>query len=135
VRYGILTKIYDDADMVFPSLAHILWIFGPLDWWSYITPAALAVGIAARIRAPMSIPIMSGILAFSVIQSVVIYGAFQPFSKLGSIMGHPLPAPYPVAPLAINIAMMILAMLFAVVSIRRSLQNGHQVGSGTSNGG
>jgi hypothetical protein len=122
VRYGILTKIYDDADVVFPNLASILWFFGPLDWWSYFTPVALAVGVAARLRKPMSLPILSAILAFSVIQSVVIYGAFQPFAKLGSVMGYPLPAPYPVAPLTANVVMLIGAVLFAVISIRRSFQ-------------
>ena len=124
VRYGILTKIYDDADVVFPSLARILWIFGPLDWWSYFTPVALAVGVAAKIRTPVSLPILSAILAFSVIQSVVIYGAFQPFAKLGSVMGYPLPAPYPVAPLTANVVMLIGAVLFAVMAIRRSFQGG-----------
>ena len=124
VRYGILTKIYDDADVVFPSLASFLWFFGPLDWWSYFTPVALAVGVAARIRTPVSLPILSAILAFSVIQSVVIYGAFQPFAKLGSVMGYPLPSPYPVAPLTANLAILIGAVLFAVISIRRSFQGG-----------
>jgi hypothetical protein len=122
VRYGTLTKIYDDADVVFPWLAGILWYFGPLDWWSYITPVALAVGVAARVRATFRWTILSAFLAFSVIQSIVIYGAFQPFSKLGSIMGYPLPAPYPLVPLLVNIAMLASAVLFAVMSIRR---NGH----------
>ncbi len=124
VRYGILTKIYDDADVVFPSLARILWIFGPLDWWSYFTPVALAVGVAAKIRTQVSLPILSAILAFSIIQSVVIYGAFQPFAKLGSVMGYPPPAPYPLAPLTANVVMLIGAVFFAVMSIRRSFQGG-----------
>jgi hypothetical protein len=122
VRYGILTQIYKNADVDLPSLASILWFFGPLDWWSYFTPVAFAVGVAARIHKPMSLPILSSILAFSVIQSVVIYGAFQPFAKLGSVMGYPLPAPYPVAPLIANVVMLIGAVLFAVMSIRRSFQ-------------
>lgn len=124
VRYGILTKIYDDADIVFPSLARALWIFGPLDWWSYITPIALAVGIAARIRVSLSSSFLSAVVAFSVIQSLVIYGAFQPFVKLGSAMGYPLPAPYPTLPLIVNAAMVIGALLFAATSIRRNIRGG-----------
>jgi len=124
VRYGTLTKIYDDADVVFPSLASILWFFGPLDWWSYFTPVALAVGVAARIRKPMSLPILSAILACSVIQSVVIYGAFQPFAKLGSVMGYPPPTPYPLAPLTANVVMLIGAVVYAVWSIRGNFQGG-----------
>ena len=72
----------------------------------------------------MSLSILSAILAFSVIQSVVIYGAFQPFAKLGSVMGYPLPAPYPLVPLIANVVMLIGALLFAVWSIRRSFQGG-----------
>ena len=124
VRYGILTNIYDDADVVFPSLARILWFFGPLDWWSYFTPVALAVGVAARIRTPMSLPVLLVILTASIIQAVVIYGAFQPFAKLGSVMGYPIPAPYPTAALTANAIMLTGAVLFAMMSIRRNFQDG-----------
>ena len=124
VRYGMLTKIYDDADVVFPSLARFLWVFGPLDWWSYVTPVAFAVGVAARIRKPLRSSLLSAFLAFSVIQSVVIYGAFQPFAKLGSVMGYPPPTPYPMVPLLVNVAMLVSSLLFAVISIRRSFQCG-----------
>ena len=124
IRYGILTRIYDKAEVVIPYLARILWFFGPLDWWSYVTPVSLAVGVAARVRTPMSLPILSAILASSVIQSVVIYGAFQPFVKLGSVMGYPLPSPYPAAPLTANVAMLTSAVLFAVMSIRQNFNGG-----------
>jgi hypothetical protein len=124
VRYGILTGIYDKADIVFPGLARILWPFGPLDWWSYITPVVLAVGVAARIRAILSLPILSAMLAFSIIQSIVIVGAFEPFAKFGGVMGIPEPAPYPMLPLILNIALLTGASLFALMSIRRNLRNG-----------
>jgi hypothetical protein len=120
VRCGILTKIHDDADVVFPRLARILWIFGPLDLWSYLTPLALAVGAAARIRTSMRLSGLSAILGFSVIQSLLIYGAFQPFANLGSVTGYPPPAPYPIAALTANIVMLLGAVLFALVSILRS---------------
>jgi len=131
VRYGILTRIYDEADIVFPSLARILWPFGPLDWWSYITPVALAVGVAARIRSILSLPILSAMLAFSVIQSIVIIGAFEPFAKFGSVMGYPEPAPYPMLPLIMNVAMLTGASLFALMSIRRNVRTGLSGGAKT----
>ena len=137
VRYGTLTKIFDDADVTFPRLAAILWPFGALDWWSYITPVALAFGVAARIRTSFSLTILSGFLTFSVVQSIVIYGAFQPYSELGKVMGYPLPAPYPLVPLIVNIAMVASAVLFAVLSIRQigkadisNKKQGEQVGDG-----
>lgn len=119
-RHGVLTKIYDDADLVFPVLARGLWVFGPLDWWSYVTPLAFAVGVSARLRMTLGRPILSGILAFSLVQSLVVYTAFQPFARLGSVVGHPPPSPYPVAPLVVNVAMLIGAVLFAILSIRRN---------------
>ena len=32
VRYGFLTRIYEESDQVFPVLARIIWPFGALDW-------------------------------------------------------------------------------------------------------
>ena len=118
VRYGILTKIHDDVDMPFPTLAWILWPFGPLDWWSYITPVAFAVGVAARIPSTVRLPVLSALLGFSVIQAIVIFGAFAPFEMLGKVMGHPEPAPYPTLPLVANVAMVAASMIFAMLSIR-----------------
>jgi hypothetical protein len=142
VRYGILTKIYEDADIVFPILARVLWPFGPLDWWSYITPFAFAVGVAARIRSVLSLPFLASLFGFSVIQSIIMIGAFQPFEKFGSVMGYPEPAPYPMLPLAINVGLVVGSTAFAWASVwrasvnwtgKRMNQPGEQDGSG--NGG
>ena len=124
VRYGILTRMYEDADVAFPELARLLWIFGPLDGWSYLTPFALAVGAAARIRRPLSHSILTAMLVSSLLQSIVMFGSFQPFSALGDVIGHPPPTPYPVAALAANLAMLLGASWFAWVSIRRGFHDG-----------
>ena len=58
-------------------------------------------------------------LVFSVIQAVLIFAAYQPYAKLGSIMGYPLPAPYPILPLLINLAMVVSAIAFTVFSMVR----------------
>jgi len=120
----MLTKSHDDADMVFPGLARILWLFGPLDWWSYITPVAFAVGVAARINVWFRTPVLCAILAFSIMQTIVILGAFEPFAKIGESMGYPEPTPYPALPLVINAAMAAISMLFASASIRRMKSRG-----------
>ena len=124
VGYGYLTGIYEDSDMKFPFLARILWPFGPLDWWSYITPVALAVGVAASVRFVFRTPILIAMLAFSVIQSVVIVGAFEPFEWLGRSMAEYLePPPYPMRPLLINVAMVVTSSLYAVNAVWRASGN------------
>ncbi len=123
VRYGFLPRIYEESDQVFPVLARILWPLGPLDWWSYITPIALAVGVAARIRSVLSLPLLAALLGFTVIQSIMIIGAFEPFEKFGRIMGNPEPAPYPMLPLAINIAFVVASSAFAAISVWRPFVN------------
>lgn len=133
-RYGIITGIYDKADMVFPPLATFFWPFGPLDWWGYITPVALAIGVGASLRSPIRLGALLGMLVFSVIQAVLIFAAYQPYAKLGIIMGYPLPAPYPILPLLINLAMVVSAIAFTVFSMvryaadrKQSTKTGEQV--------
>ncbi len=118
VRYGILAKIYSDADMMIPPLAQILWPLGPLDWWSYLTPISIATGVAAKVPAVVRTSVLSALLTFSFVQGIVIYGAFVPFWKLGAIMGHPAPTPYPTLPLVINVGTVAASLLFAVHAIR-----------------
>ena len=118
-RYGIITGIYNRADAVFPTLATFLWPFGPLDWWGYITPVACAIGVGASLRSPIRLGALLGMLIFSLVQAVLIFAGFQPYAKLGSVMGYPAPAPYPVVPLLINLAMVASAIIFAVLSMVR----------------
>lgn len=119
VRYGFLTQIYDSVDMRFPPLSAFLWPFGPLDWWSYLTPVAFAVGVAARLRSPIRMSVLGAILTFSIVQAVLIFAGFLPFAKLSEVMGYPEPAPYPTVPLLINLAMVAAAVVFAAFSMAR----------------
>ena len=118
-RYGIITGIYNKADAVFPALATFFWPFGPLDWWGYITPVACAIGVGALLRSPIRLGALLGMVIFSLIDAVLIFAAFQPYAKLGSIMGYPAPAPYPMLPLLINLVMVGSAIIFAATSTAR----------------
>ena len=123
VRYGILTKIYQDSDIVFPILARALWPFGPLAWWSYITPIAMAVGVSARIRSILNLPFLAALFGFCAIQSIIIIGAFEPFQKFGGVMGYPEPTPYPMLSLVINVGLVVGSLIFAIASVwRKSVQ-------------
>ena len=139
VRYGILTNIYEGADMVFPPLSNFLWPFGALDWWGYLTPLAFAVGVAARIQSPIRISILVAYLTFSVAQAVLIIAGFLPFAKFAEVMGYPAPAPYPTLPLLVNLSMVAASVIFAVLSVircaanqRKSNKSGEQDGGGNA---
>jgi len=119
VRYGILTQIYNRADIAFPPLSTFLWPLGPLDWWSYLTPVAFAIGVAARLRSPIRMSILGAIVTFSVSQAALILAGFLPFAKFGEFMGNPEPMPYPTLPLLINLAMVAAAVVFATWSMMR----------------
>ena len=47
----------------------------------------------------------------------MIIGAFEPFEKSVRIMGYPEPAPYPMLPLVINIALVVTSSAFAAISV------------------
>lgn len=125
-RYGLITRIYDRADIVFPPLSTYVWPFGPLDWWGYITPLAFAVGVGASLRAPIRIGALLAMLLYSLVQAVIIVAAYVPYAKLNSTMGFPEPAPYPTLPLLINLAMVGAAIVFAVFSTMRCAKDHRQ---------
>ena len=125
-RYGIITGIYDRAGTYMPPLSTFFWPFGPLDWWGYITPIACAIGVGASLRSPIRLSALWAMLLFSLIQAVLIVAAFQPYEELGSLMGYLEPLPYPMLSLLINLAMVALAVVFAVLSTLRCVANWKQ---------
>ena len=135
-RYDLITRIYRESDIVFPSISSLLWPLGPLDWWGYISPLAFAVGVGASLRTPIRIGVLWAILLFGIVQSSIILAAFLPYPMLYSVMGYPPPEPYPALPLAINITMLVAAVVYAAISTIRCVTdhnrlagNGEQAGA------
>ncbi len=60
-------------------------------------------------------------LLFSIAQSVLILAAFEPYAMFGTVMGYFEPSPYPTVPLLVNLAMVVTAIIFAVISVRRCI--------------
>ena len=121
IRYVDFLGTYTKADSEFPLLSSLLWIFGPLDWWSFITPLALAVGAAASLRNPLRPSTLGLILGSSVLQALALTAATKPYFKLTAVMGYPIPAPYPTVPLIANLSLAGTAVGLAFYSISRSL--------------
>lgn len=119
-RYDIITRIYRVSDTGFPVLSSLLWPFGPLDWWGYMTPFACAIAVAAELRSPIRLGVLSAMLLFSVTQSVLFLSAFLPYAKLGSEMGYREPSAYPTVPFTANLALIGGSIIVAVISVARA---------------
>ncbi len=120
IRYVDFTGTYAKADQDFPLLASKLWIFGPLDWWSFLTPLLLAVAVAASIRTPLRPSSLALILGSSAMQAIILIATAKPYFLLTKIMGYPEPVPYPRVPLVANLALVGMAVGLAVYSVLRS---------------
>jgi hypothetical protein len=121
IRYLDFTGIFTKADSEFPFLSSLLWIFGPLDWWSFITPLAFAVAAAASLRTPLRPSTLALILGSSILQALALTAATKPYFKLTAVMGYPEPAPYPGVPLVANLTLVGTAVGLALYSVSRFL--------------
>ena len=121
IRYLDFTGIFTKADSEFPLLSSILWIFGPLDWWSFITPLALAAAVAASLRTSLRPSALALILGSSILQGLALTASTKPYFKLTAVIGYPIPAPYPTVPLIANLSLVVVAVGLAFYSISRSI--------------
>lgn len=120
IRYVDFIGTYAKADQDFPFLASQLWIFGPLDWWSFLTPLSLAVAVAAIIRTPLRPSSLALILGSSALQAIILIATAKPYFLLTKIMGYPEHVPYPRVPLVANLSLVGIALGLAVFSVSRS---------------
>lgn len=116
------------TDSEFPYFASVLWIFGPIDWWSYITPLALGIAAAASLRSPVRAMMLGVILGSSVIQAFVLATAAEPYLKFTSMLGSPGSVPYPIAPLVTNLALVGISLGIALYSVSKMLVRRRTVG-------
>ena len=120
IRYHTVTLTHARTDSEFPLLVSLLWIFGPLDWWSFITPLAIAVGAAGSIRNPMRLPTLAWILGLSVLQALVLAASVNPDFRLTIVMGYPEPAPYQRLLFIANLSLVGTSVGLALYSVSRS---------------
>lgn len=124
IRYFDFSKKFAEADIGQPFLTSSLWIFGPLDWWGFITPAALAIAAAASLRTPLRESTLAFILGSAVLQALALASAAKPYFMLTAVMGYPLPAPYPTVPLVANLSLVGTAVGLAFHSVSRCRAGG-----------
>lgn len=112
---------FDDFDRkgyVFPVLSEALLPYGPLWWWSYITPVALGVAVAAALRNPISTFRLTCLLFASVMQFLTIMTVNGPYFYLTERMGNFIPI-YPPIPLLANVCLVGASTGLACYSISK----------------
>lgn len=111
---------FKNVDMELPLPSELFWRFGPVGWWAYLTPIALALAVAASLRKPLPRLWFAGLLAVSCLQFVSGFGAVLIYYKMTSVMGVPCyPIPIPKENLAANIALLGTSIGLAAWSVAR----------------
>lgn len=122
--YGLLTR-FRNVDMELPPLSELFWRLGPVGWWAYLTPIALALAVAAAMRKPLPGPWLAGLLALSLLHFASLFGGVLIYYKMTSVMGVPeYPVPVPSGNLAANIALLGASIGLAAWSVARMGKSG-----------
>lgn len=121
IRYFDFRAIFAKSDIEFPMLSSMLWRFGPLALWSYITPIALAIAAASSLRTPLSGVALTSILAASILQFLATLAVNSPYFKATHIMANPTPGPFPMGPLFANIALLGVSLGLAFFAVLKMI--------------
>lgn len=111
-------KAYKNTGYSFPLLSEVLLPFGPLWWWSYITPIALGVAAAGLVKTPISTVGLTCILLTSVIQFLTIIAVTEPYFFLTYRMGNFVPI-YPLIPMLANLSLIGASLGLATYSVTK----------------
>ncbi len=125
IRGYDLLGTFKNVDMKLPLPSEVLWRFGPVGWWAYLTPLALASAVAAATRQPLPWPWLAGLLVVSFLQFVSLLGGVLIYYKMTSVMGTPeYPIPVSAGNLFANIALLGTSLGLAAWSVARMRKSG-----------
>lgn len=119
IRYLGLIEQYRRAGQDFPVLSSLLWYFGPVAWWSYVTPVALGAAAASRARFPFCKRYLVLIGLFAAVHSLVLVAACKPYFNLTAGMRNVEEKQAPVAALVANLLTVIAAGSCAGYHLKR----------------
>lgn len=123
ILWSALGKWYRDssnvADVDFPVVVRMLMPFAPVAWWSWITPVAVGIFVATRLRRSLDSTtlILSslGTVAFCVVMISVFLAYSMPFQY----MGYPQEVPVDPSSMVANLALVALSVGCASYAISR----------------
>lgn len=126
IRYDMMWSSLADFyhsrvfDSPLPWVVRALWHFAPAAWWSWVTPVAIGIAVAARFRRPMhpSDVIMSSVAVLLLV--AIVFNVFVAYIRPYQYMGNPYHIP-PIETytLLANIALALSSNAFAAWSIHR----------------
>ena len=128
IHYSTLVERHTQGDIHFelPSAIQLLWPFGLVRWWSYLTPLAIGVGIACRLRRPVStFPLVISLLGALMICAVA-WQSFHLYAKMFSYMGYPASDPIEPEILWGNMLAITASLCFAAFSVLDRIKVGDQ---------
>ena len=117
-RDNLFFDDFERAGYVFPVLSEALLPYGPLWWWSYITPVALGVAVAGWVRMPIPAIGLVCILFASVMQFLTIMTVYRAYFYLTARMGNFIPI-YPLIPLVANLCLVGTSLGLACYSLAK----------------
>ena len=117
IRYLDFANEFNKMGSGLPHLSSFLWIFGPLDWWSFITPLALAVAASALPRTRLRPTMLALMVGAACLQAIVFIAAARPYFMVTAVMGYPIPEPYPGIPLLANLSLVGTSVGLTVFSV------------------
>lgn len=124
IRGYNLLGMFKSVDMKLPLLSEFFWRFGPVGWWAYLTPIALALAVAAAMRQPLPRPWLAGLLMVSLLHFVSLFGGVLIYYKMTSVMGYAIGVPIPMENLFANIALLGTSLGLAAWSVARMRKSG-----------
>lgn len=108
---------WETIDMEYPLVIPMLMPFAPIAWWSWTTPVAFGIYVAARLRRPLdtSTLILSslGTVAFS----VVLIGVFLAYSLPFQYMSEATEFPFDLPSMIANLSLVALSVGMAAYAI------------------
>jgi hypothetical protein len=125
---------FDDFERrgyIMPVLSEALLPFGPLWWWSYITPVALGVAAAGWVRLPVQAIGLVTMLAAGVLQFFTIMAVYGPYFHMTARMGNFMPV-YPTIPLVANVCLVGVSIGLASHSVARLVAENRRHGENGS---
>lgn len=120
-RFDFFKETHIGTTVELPMLTSLLLPFGPIEWWSYITPCALSIAVAAAFRKPLNSAHLMFLFTAVAIQSLIMIAAARPYFMITGLSGIMMGKPYPISYFAANLSLLAVSIALAMLSVKKSL--------------
>ena len=114
-------KSFYAGESDFPIETKVFLPLAPLDWWSFLSPIAIGIAVAAALRSQWSIRVGAVLLVLSFVLLLAYRAAFVPYAKLMQVVGVLPPSPYPPEQFVANVSLVGVSFGVAIFSVTRAV--------------